>query len=150
MIICGFPGVGKSYATSVLEQKDLVSDSDSSLFDKSKFPANYVKHLGNLSSIQQNTNKRLHIFGSSHKEVRDALLEAGLEFIVVIPTSDQKADYIERYKKRGSPEAFIKLLDENFENWIKEILSDDRLNVWTLEPGETLLDAIVNPSWPEY
>lgn len=141
-IICGFPGIGKSYATKAIEDRAMVSDSDSSLFNKEHFPSNYVKHLTTLTEIQKNTTKPLYIFASSHKEVREALLEAGLPFVVVVPHPDLKEEYLERYKERGSPEAFIKLLDANFENWIREVQADTRLKVVVLDKGQTLMDVI--------
>ena len=54
-VICGFPGVGKSTLFKELEDSDyLVLDSDSSTFDKTKFPENYIEH------IKEKTERRLY------------------------------------------------------------------------------------------
>ncbi|QQV89624.1 hypothetical protein SJ_206 [Proteus phage SJ_PmiM] len=118
-IVCAFPGTGKSYATKqFLEHGIKVSDSDSSHFIKTKFPQNYIKHLKEMRYEQTLT------FASSHKVVREALLKGKIPFYVIVPDLSLKAEYIKRYKQRGSTEAFIKLVSDNFETWINEIIDD--------------------------
>ena len=102
-VLCAaFPGTDKShyFRNSELD----VLDSDSSTFDKSEFPANYIEHIKN------NMGKVDVILISSHEEVRDALVESELPFTLVYPDKDLKGDYIARYKERGSPEKFIELI----------------------------------------
>lgn len=110
-VICGFPGVGKS----TLVRNDttgLVLDSDSSTFDKADFPANYIEH------IKAKTAEGYTILASSHDTVRNALVAAGIPFVLVYPTLDCKDEYLQRYRDRGSPEAFVNLLDQNWFAWI--------------------------------
>ena len=45
-VIAGFPGVGKSYLFK--GNSEQYADSDSSTFDKSDFPANYMRHIAEL------------------------------------------------------------------------------------------------------
>lgn len=121
LVISGFPGTGKSYYVGRGEGSDYMpqgfaSDSDSSKFDKSNFPQNYIEHIKEL--IDKGTAR---IFISSHKEVRDALVKEGINFILVYPKKELKQEYIERYKQRGSPDSFINLISENWENWIDEL-----------------------------
>lgn len=116
LVISGFPGVGKS--TLVGKNKDIM-DSDSSKFDKKEFPNNYISHI--KSALQNNKI----ILVSSHDVVRNALIKEKIPFILVYPDKSQKDDYIQRYKDRGSPEAFINLLGKNFDNWIDECDSID-------------------------
>lgn len=113
-IICGFPGVGKS--TYVKNNKDVL-DSDSSKFDKSEFPDNYIKH------IKENIDDGYTILASSHDVVRDALIKEGFNFTLVYPNIECKDEYLKRYKERGSPESFINLLDKNWDNWINQCKS---------------------------
>lgn len=63
-IISGFPGIGKS--TFAAKHEGDVSDSDSSTFDKSDFPANYMRH------IKQQVLMRKWVMVSSHDTVRAA------------------------------------------------------------------------------
>ena len=67
ILVSAFPGMGKSYAFNELKDKIKVLDSDSSKFDKSDFPSNYIEHIKN--NIKDNDI----IFISSHKEMKNAL-----------------------------------------------------------------------------
>ena len=45
-VISGFPGVGKTNAYEILKARGVkVLDSDSSTFDKTHFPENYLDHI---------------------------------------------------------------------------------------------------------
>ncbi|CCE26157.1 g133 [Yersinia phage phiR1-37] len=114
-IISGFPGIGKSELFKIYGEAR-VSDSDSSKFPKDSFPANYVAHIKDLIV---NSNKK-YILVSSHKVVRDALVAEGIPFFLVYPNENCKDEYINRYIKRGSPEAFVSLLSNNFNNFVQE------------------------------
>ena len=112
--VCGFPGVGKSYVANLHRWPD----SDSSAFSKGEeWPANYIAHLRGL---------RGPVMVSTHAEVRDALYEAGIPYTLCYPDRIIKAEYLERYRKRGSPEAFCVLLDENWDSWIIALEQDTR------------------------
>lgn len=117
IIISAFPGTGKThfFEECKLRSDIIVLDSDSSKFDKSEFPANYISH------IKEYIGKTNVIFVSSHKEVREALIKNGLSFDLVYPDKSLKEEYFERYKQRGSSESFVKLLDDNWEKWISEL-----------------------------
>jgi len=122
-IISAFPGVGKT--TYHKNNSDTTLDSDSSGFswvidehgNKTRnphFPQNYIDH------IKQNIGKYKYIFVSSHKEVRDALLDNCIFFYLVYPVNSRKDEFIQRYKDRGNDENFIKLIKTNWENWMDE------------------------------
>ena len=139
-VVCGFPGVGKSF----LAKQTGWQDSDSSKFswigsgDSKKrnpdFPANYVDHIRGCHGI---------VLCSTHKEVRDALAAAGISFTLVYPRQDCKKEYIERYRKRGSPDSFITLLNKMWDDWIAEMETESRaLHKVVLLPGEFLKDRI--------
>lgn len=127
-IICGFPGVGKSFLSSKIG----CNDSDSSKFDKRGFPQNYIKHIEKLDGL---------ILVSTHIAVRDALYESGMPFSVCYPERNLKNEYIERYKKRGSSEAFLSLLSEKWDEWITEMENENRaINHYVLWAGQYLSD----------
>jgi hypothetical protein len=134
-IISAFPGTGKT--TYHLKHKDTTLDSDSSNFswviDNSgnkvrnpDFPKNYIDH------IKENIGKYEFIFVSSHKEVRDALLDACIFFYMVYPDRSRKNEFIERYKKRGDSKEFIKLVSNNWDMWMRE--------AWLLPEGCKFID----------
>jgi hypothetical protein len=135
MVISAFPGCGKSHYFRNNSDK-IVLDSDSSTFDKSDFPRNYIQH------IKENIGKVDIIMVSSHKEVRDELVKNGIEFTLVYPESNIKEDYIQRYVDRGSPESFIKLLNNNWENWISELEEQTGCDKVKLKKGQYLSDVI--------
>ncbi len=148
-LILGFPGVGKSYATKVLNEDGyIVFDSDSSAFSHTdngeknpQFPDNYINHIIELMQ----DSKVDFIFISTHKEVRDKLIELNLPFTIVYPSKRLLYEYIGRYYMRGSNDQFIKLLYNNFINWIDEI---DEINynncvkIMIDKPNMYLLDYI--------
>ena len=134
-VISAFPGCGKSHYFKNCSDK-IVLDSDSSTFDKSDFPRNYIEH------IKSNLGKADVIMVSSHKEVRDALVKNEIEFTLVYPESSIKEEYIQRYIDRGSPESFVNLLTNNWENWIGELSEQIGCEKITLNKGQYLSDVL--------
>ena len=123
-IISAFPVTGKT--TFYQKNKTTTLDSDSSLFSwivddegnklrNPNFPKNYISH------IKENIGKYEFIFVSSHKEVREALLNECLFFYLVYPDEGRKSEFIERYRNRGNDDKFIKLVEENWSIWMREI-----------------------------
>lgn len=134
-IISAFPGTGKTHFFNNSENI-VVLDSDSSYFDKSNFPQNYIEH------IKQYYGKVDYILVSSHIDVRKALIENNIHFIFVYPSVELKQEYIARYKKRGSSEDFINLINVKWDEWIKECYAQKQcLNV-TL-PRNTFISDII-------
>jgi len=128
-IISAFPGTGKSTYHS--KHRDTTLDSDSSGFSwlevgggpsgmervrHPDFPSNYLRHI----SSQYALGRYAYIFVSSHKEVRDALLSAGLFFYVFVPRVSMKDEYIARYRQRGNDESFIEKVSTHWESWLSD------------------------------
>ena len=138
IIISGYPGVGKSYLTKYIQIMTSIggvpglqiSDSDSSHYSwttdengnkirNPEFPKNYIQHIKDLMKTSQ------IIFVSTHKQVRDAMDEAGIDYYIVYPGKDfPKSEYMERLRERGSSEDFIKVQDENWDKWIDDLDND--------------------------
>ena len=68
LLICGFPGVGKTYLWNELRLP--VTDSDSSRFRKGNFPENYVNHIKGI--LTNNPDNEI-ILISTHDIVRNEL-----------------------------------------------------------------------------
>jgi hypothetical protein len=134
LLCAGFPAVGKSYLYNHSKLK--VLDSDSSKFDKAFFPENYIDH------IKVNLGKVDIILISSHKVVREALVKENMHFTLVYPNIDLKQEFIERYKQRGSPESFIKLVGDNWTEWIKQLQNQNGCKKIELSTGQYLKDVI--------
>ena len=135
LVISAFPGCGKSHLYRNQSNK-VILDSDSSKFDKSDFPRNYIEH------IKENVGKVDIILVSSHKEVRDALVENNIDFTLIYPKRSIKDEYIKRYVDRGNNEQFVKLLETNWNMWIDQLQEQENCNKIELEEGEYLSDVI--------
>ncbi|MCX6819676.1 MAG: hypothetical protein NT019_00070 [Candidatus Adlerbacteria bacterium] len=81
------------------------------------------------------------MFVSAHKEVREALVQAGIPFTVVHPSLEMKDEYIGRYIARGNAPEFVQLLEENYEKWITDIMVQQGCEHIVLKPGQYLVDV---------
>lgn len=118
ILISAFPGCGKTTVQRLLKDKIRIIDSDSSTFPKDNFPQNYIEH------IKENIPNQDVIFISSHETVRKALAEEGIRYMLYIPDISRKEEFLGLYKLRGNNEAFIQLLDKNFESFLDSCQND--------------------------
>jgi len=144
VIISAFPGTGKTYYQG--KNPSSVIDSDSSHFswDKdgnrnSDFPQNYIKHIK-----EKKEEMATIIFVSSHKVVRDALIENDLPFLLIFPERELKEEYLERFRSRGNNDAFVELLEKNWDAWMDEMESLTGCEIVRLKSGEFLGDFLNN------
>lgn len=148
IVICGFPGVGKS-CTAVESQKAVaILDLDSASFSwedgengperNPHFPYNYADKIQEL--ILNNTYYEF-ILVSSHKSVRDALKERGTPYIIVAPHMSERNEYMKRYISRGSDAKFIYNLYNNWALFLDDIRRDGAPVVW-LNENEYLIDVL--------
>ncbi|ADJ19376.1 hypothetical protein Acj133p029 [Acinetobacter phage 133] len=116
-----------------------VFDSDSSTYDKEYFPGNYIKWM--VQTLQNNILDGFVALVSSHDNVRLAMQEAGLPYTLVYPDRSLKSEYIERYKKRGSPDAFITMMENKWDDFIDSCESDPADKI-VLQAGQYLVDVL--------
>lgn len=114
-VICGFPGVGKSYLTTCHAGDLEIHDSDSSSY-KGRV-SEYVDHIESLSGI---------VLVSTHQEVRDELARREIPYELCFPDLRLKDEYLRRFRHRGNDDAFVELLDKNWDDWILGLFSDRR------------------------
>jgi hypothetical protein len=141
LLVAAFPGTGKSYYCyngdwSHYMPAKFATDSDSSKFDKKYFPDNYINHIKERIS-----EGYARIFISSHKEVRDALVENNLEFTLVYPKKELKDEYLKRYKERGSSDVFINLISNNWDLWIEELKNQKGCKHIELKSGQFIANV---------
>lgn len=148
-LISAFPGTGKTYyclqnsmvyltdGSKIYDwTKNSVLDSDSSLFDRQDFPQNYIDYIiGRMGKVET-------ILISTHKEVRQALVENNIKFTLVYPEVSLRQEYVKRFFKRGSPEVFINLIERNWEEWIRQLQAQVGCSHIILGKGEYLSDKI--------
>lgn len=109
MIICGFPGVGKTIMAKFSNWVDL----ESTPFEKNwLLYANVAKHM---------SNNGYTVMVSTHAEMLDALEQLEASYIVVIPPLTDKATYRKRYIQRGNDQAFIDNVMNNWDVWLEGI-----------------------------
>lgn len=148
MVVCGFPGIGKSsVANNRVNLVDAESSAYSWIWDAEKpeeapkrnprFPENYIEAIQEERSVYQHD----FVFVSCHKEVREALIYAGIPYIVVAPSLELKNEYMIRYLQRGSSTEFIEKLYEKWDEYLKEIAKEDAPVIW-LKSGQYLSDVI--------
>ena len=131
IIIAGFPGTGKSILTN--EYRNLTSDSDSSKFSwimteegkvrNPDFPNNYIEHIKSL------IGKVRIIFVSTHDVVRQALKDNNIEYVLVYPGKNCKDIYMNNYKNRGNDDAFLKLMDQNWDKFINQLEHEEGCSI---------------------
>ena len=122
LIICGFPGIGKSHYVKQNKQAiDLESTPFHFLEDgktiNQEWPNNYIDKVEQLLKDQ----KVKIILLSSHSEVRELLLIRGLFYYLIYPDISLKDEFVRRYRERGNNQGFIKKLKKHWEEWIEQI-----------------------------
>ena len=78
---------------------------------------------------------------SSRKEVRDELNKRSIPFTIVLPSLDMKQEMIDRYIKRGNQENFVAMLENNYETFVNDLMSDPN-NKIVLDSGQYLKDVV--------
>lgn len=148
LVICGFPGVGKSIAEE--KRKDTI-DLESSNFrwipvddggepiENPHWPENYL----NAIEAKYLTNYRKIILVSTHPGVIEGLKKKQIPFLIVAPRDDSplKNEYLIRFLQRGSTVDFIKEMDENWFRYLREITEHGE-TVIRLGSGQYLTDIL--------
>lgn len=148
IIICGFPGTGKSTFLEDFSGKYECYDNDSSNYDSKFFPNNYI------SDIEENIGKYDYIFVSTHEDVLDLLCKKGIKHSVFYPSKECKWNYIKNYTDRGNEAGFINCLENNFCDWIDELDNrhkrvDPNIEIqYKLRYGRYLSDVITSMILP--
>jgi hypothetical protein len=149
-IISAFPACGKTYCFDRNEDY-IILDSDSSKFSwiypdglatkyrNPDFPKNYIEH------IKENIGKVDYIFVSTHEEVRQALTEAGIDFILVFPKQSLRAEWVGRCFIRGSGEKFCQMIADEWNTWMSQMWDEAICNKrrhYILDSDEYLSDIL--------
>lgn len=151
LIICGFPGVGKTGAESSATEK-----KNYEFYDMESTPFRWVvgidhKRVPNphfpgcyVDDIEASASKygRKYTMVSSHKEVRDEMKMRGLRYIIVVPERNLRDEYLLRYVARGSDIGLIEQVYDHWDEWLDDI-ENDGAPVIHLKSGQFLADVIV-------
>lgn len=113
MIICGFPGTGKS-CMARLNRTGRWVDLESTPFERDW--GRYAKVAKHMSE------SGYAVMVSTHKELLDKLEQMEVSYTVIVPSITDKETYMDRYERRGDSYDFIHMLDENWNKWITAIV----------------------------
>lgn len=139
IIVSAFPGVGKSYFTK--NYNYVSKDLDSSEYRHLDFPKAYIAEIKELYE----SGDYDIILVSSHEVVREALIQGGLEYILVHPDITLKGEYLQRYRDRGSPDVFIQRLNTFWDEWVSSCMEDkNSIHTHCLDQGQYLGDVITD------
>ena len=146
LIICGFPGVGKSSAAEICKN---ILDLESTPFHfwddgKSEDPNWFVRYVNEIEK-SANDARYNYILVSTHKLVRSEMQYRGIPYIIVTPLAKLKDEYLSRYVKRGDCYDFIETLNINWEQWIEDFANDD-VPIIHLDAGETMRKLLPVPT----
>ena len=114
MIICGFPGVGKTMMAKFSRWVDLES-TPFSYRGQWLLYAEVAKHM---------SDNGYTVMVSTHAEMLEALEQIEARYTVVIPPITDKDTYLRRYVLRGNTNDFIQHLAENWQRWITAIIEN--------------------------
>ena len=156
IIICGFPGIGKTTAEQRCRQAiDCESSGFQYCFDPTEVNAanpvgvykkkpNWVhEYVDKLVELAMDV--RYHfVFASTHQEVRDELDARSVSYIVVVPERSLKDEYLSRYVRRGDSADFIIGIFEHWGEWLEEI-EKNAPAVIHLKAGQVLADLLPIP-----
>lgn len=147
IVVCGFPGIGKSYACANTEKYDLL-DLDSSLFTKDpawEFPEDYIKALDDVVGWEGEPD---FIFMSAHAETRNELAKNNIPYVNAYPDAARKAEIVTRIAEReaekeyGNPQ-LASIVEDNYDTWVKELDGDtDSVGNYALSRGQHLSDIL--------
>ena len=132
MIICGFPGVGKTTLAKFSNWVDL----ESTPFEKDW--VRYAKVAKHMSDNGYN------VMVSTHPQLLEQFEQMEVRYTVVIPPIDDLKIYLNRYKRRENDESFIALLEKEWENWLRDIITfTSRNKTIVILPEDGCLQAYI-------
>lgn len=149
LIICGFPGVGKSTAAELCRSAlDLESTSFHFRYNDTEVnaeaPQGLFKENPNwvsdyVDEIEKAANDPQYdfILVSTHKKVREEMQYRGVPYIIVTPLIKLKDEYLANYVRRGDSYKFIETLHDKWEKWIEDFVHDD-MPIIHLESDENI------------
>ena len=116
MIICGFPGVGKS----TLAKFSIWVDLESTPFEKDW--VRYAKVAKHMSDNGYN------VMVSTHPQLLEQFEQMETRYSVVIPPFKDLEIYKNRYIKRGDNNDFISMIEKNWDQWLGDIITKTSVN----------------------
>ena len=134
MIICGFPGTGKSTMAKFSRWVDL----ESTPFRKNwRLYAEVAKHM---------SDNGYTVMVSTHSELLDELEQLETRYTVIIPDVTDVQTYMHRYEQRGNSTEFCKKVYDNWYNWLEGLINRHTVNkTLVMLPKDGYIQAWAEP-----
>lgn len=135
-IIVGFPGIGKSFVS----QDESPQFSWLNIYDE----PGYAKGAEDSfhSEVLRLAQQEAVLLLPAHRTVGAFLVKSNLVFTSVFPERGLKDEYLTRYRKRGSSQGFVDLVEEQWDQFVKNMwYLDGRCNHVELSKGQFLKDV---------
>lgn len=142
IVICGFPGVGKSYLHNLYPDLTINLDCNVIVDDRTfrHFPPDYVSHIKEV--LEANPTGKI-ILVSSSSSVREELNGYGIKYALVHPARHLKECYLARYRERGDDGQYIKTMDDNWDSFIDSCESNCKsIRVEQVQETDYLINAL--------
>lgn len=111
MIVCGFPGTGKTTMAKFSRWVDL----ESTPFRKNwRLYAEVAKHM---------SDQGYTVMISTHADLLDELEQIEARYTVVVPDITDTQIYMKRFEARGNTVEFCKKVYDNWNVWIENIIN---------------------------
>jgi two-component SAPR family response regulator len=111
-------------------------DSNGNKISNPDFPVNYINHIKDM------VGKVDVIFVSTHQNVRQALRDNNISYILVYPAVDTKDEMLQRYVTRGSTPEFVDMMRANWDDFIEDMQQDETPDKIELQSNQ-YLSAVV-------
>lgn len=116
MIICGFPGTGKS----VMARHSNWIDLESTPFERDWMRyAKVAKHMSDVGYT---------VMTSTHAELLAIFEQMEERYTVIIPPKGDIHKYAARFAERGNTSNFIRNVADNWHEWIDQIIEQQSVN----------------------
>lgn len=110
MIICGFPGTGKSWMARHSRWVDLES---------TPFERDFMRYAMVAKHMHDNG---YNVMVSTHEEMIMRLEQLEVPYTVIVPPLSDKEIYSRRYMARGSGVEFTEYIARNWDKWIDTLV----------------------------
>ena len=129
-IICGFPGIGKSFLAN--SNKRILDMDAPQYYFEGIFPYGYINR------VKQNLDKADLILISAHRIVLEVLNRKKIDYTLVYPKRELKEEYMFRYKFRKSPKSFMIYMNRMWNRFIDDFEQQVDKKQIVLESGQYL------------
>lgn len=111
-------------------------DSNGNKISNPDFPVNYINYIKDMMG------KIDVVFVSTHQNVRQALRDNNISYILVYPAVDTKDEMLQRYVTRGSTPEFVDMMRANWDDFIEDMQQDETPDKIELQSNQ-YLSAVV-------